>query len=161
MLSRGRILRYTTVIGALTKRRHASALGANEPFFRIDDSPPTAGITQFSREGRKKSARTGERPPARPSARAALVLTSGIFRRQAFREIYGEVTAWIAMNSAHPPLSGLVIVLNLLAPAGVTYTCVYVSTWRRERCRHVLSRQTLQILDDNGPVTTRVPTVEK
>lgn len=30
-------------------------------------------------------------------------------------KIYGEVTAWIAMNSAHPPLSGLVIVLNLLA----------------------------------------------
>lgn len=53
---------------------------------------------------------------ARARVRTALVLTAGIFRRQAFRKIYGEVTAWIAMNSAHPPLSGLVIVLNLLAP---------------------------------------------
>lgn len=71
-------------------------------------------------EGRA-ALRTGEERPeassrARARVRTALVLTAGIFRRQAFRKIYGEVTAWIAMNSAHPPLSGLVIVLNLLAP---------------------------------------------
>jgi len=136
------------VIGAMIKRRRTDG-GANETFFRIDDGPPTAGITQVSR--RKEEHARGKTPKAaarvfvrrsfvrsfiRPSVRSlarslarsparsrfapALVLTPGIFRRQTFREIYGEVTAWIAMNSAHPPLSGLVIVLKPFGLAGVT-----------------------------------------
>jgi len=63
-----------------------------------------------------------ERARARARTRES-VLTAGIFRRQAFWEIYGGVTAWIAMNSAHPPLSGLVIVLNLLTHAQVLRAC--------------------------------------
>jgi len=63
----------------------------------------------------------GERSATRPSARGSRSYAElRIFRRQVFRKIYGEVTAWIAMNSAHPSLSGLVIVLNLLPFAGVT-----------------------------------------
>lgn len=70
----GRILRYTMVIGAVTKSHHAVRRGANEPFFRIDDGPPTARIThtQFSREGRRQKERAKEPPPVRPTARARL-----------------------------------------------------------------------------------------
>lgn len=41
------------------------------------------------------------------------------------------------MNSAHPPLSGLVIVLNLLALAGVTYARI-----RARGREHVFTRDT-------------------
>lgn len=77
---------------------------ANEPFFRIDDSP-RPGLQPVEK---------GERRRRELKPRAGPFLRAGIFRRQASPEIYGGVTAWIAMNSAHPPLSELVIVLNLL-----------------------------------------------
>lgn len=85
------------------------------PFFRIDNGPPTTeDYAAFARW--KKETRAGRKKEAKASRSLALVLTAGIFRRQVFREIYGEVTAWIAMNSAHPPLSDLVIVQDLSAP---------------------------------------------
>lgn len=149
----------------MTKRRHTPLGGANELFFRIDDGPPTAWrwrgsewrelhrVLSRARRGKKAEGalERGERTTRTPSARATLVLTPGIFRRQAFRKIYGEVTAWIAMNSAHPPLSGLVIVLNLLALAGVTcaYTCASVCS-RACAARFIPGRQRSDGRTDDG-----------
>lgn len=84
------------------------------PFFGSTMVLQQPRITQLSLDGRRSEKRNRESPMHTRSF--ALVLTAGIFRRQVFREIYGEVTAWIAMNSAHPPLSDLVIVPDLLAP---------------------------------------------
>lgn len=115
----GRILRHAMVIGAVDKKAYHNGgeRGANEPFFSDRRwSSNNRGLHSF-RTMEEEDAREREKRKSEKHVRSlALILTAGIFRRQVFREIYGEVTAWIAMNSAHPPLSDLVIVQDLLVP---------------------------------------------
>lgn len=116
-------IRRATVIGGRGDKKASRPAVANEPFFG-SAVVLQRGLRLVDRRRRRRRRtstphrRRRDLKPllARACAHGSRVLTAGIFRRQAFRKIYGEVTAWIAMNSAHPPLSGLVIVLNLLAP---------------------------------------------
>lgn len=118
VLSPGRILHHG--YRALTKRRLTPATrrkGANEPLFSDRQwSSNNRGLRSFRSMEEGDARRTKERGKSTLARSLALVLTAGIFRRQVFRKIYGEVTAWITMNSAHPPLSGLVIVRDPSAP---------------------------------------------
>lgn len=140
------ILRYATVIGGGDKKPSHSGAEQMSPrsfffFFGSETmvlfsaSPDYKSSSERSgkEEGKGRESPTRKRPSEslRGSFGRSRSYGPGNFQASGFPEkIYGEVTAWIAMNSVHPPLSRLVIALNLLAPQ-VLRACVRERTFRR------------------------------